>query len=212
MNVYNPDVLNDECMAAAPISKNDLAICAKALYMAITIGISTVVALRHVGKITPNAWLRWVLRQMWASAQEGNSLTRAVAACPHGMDPVFVTCVDDGERRGELDTMLLAYAEFRGYRSGQLAQQIGRTEAATQFALTMNVLLKAGMEPCRALSIAAVDLGRRIGFGEREGGYRYLSQALGAHSDVFDPFFISMLRAGEDRGDIGTSFGLLADQ
>ena len=221
MNVYNLEVSENDCKNSPNIGERDLALFARALGILVSVGVPILDALNTAAKITPNVRLRWIALHVAECIRQGKNMgdafesaRKALGRLADDLDEAFVFLVNQGEERGELDTMLFAYSTLCALESQELGRQIGWCEEVGDFTFGMAVLLNVDLRFTQALQILLLrsqgalrmficEVADRIEKGAM------LWEILTDHSNLFDPFYIMVVRAAESGGQLEKAFDIL---
>ena len=115
---------------------------------------------------------------------------------------IDVTAAD--EKKGLLSMNISFFSRVKAKEVVILSRQMSTLFEAQVSALRIFRLLAAESENVKLANILA-DVGEQL-----QGGSS-LASALEKHKDVFTPFYVSMVRAGEETGRLDETFAFLAD-
>jgi type II secretory pathway component PulF len=211
MNIFETKVSDAEYSTAPELTAQDLAVMAYAMSVGLTGGVPISKILESVAKITPNARLRRFLMEVWSKTREGEFMTKTFSSCPDIKDPVLLECVEVGEKQSNLNNALFAYAILRGYNPGQLAEQIGVSEAVKKFTEYINMFLGLEMPLIKTIKMLSNDL-LKLSLGAPNNEELSFSKSLREHPEFFDPLFVEIVEAGEGSDNLYRSFVILSDQ
>lgn len=120
------------------------------------------------------------------------------------------------------ETLVFAREEGAGFHFNleRVREALGRVKMHDKIILARNLggMIGAGLSLSRALSVLERQTRNRklkkiiLSLSERIGKGESLHQALGAFPDVFSPLFASMVKAGEEGGNLSASLNAIAGQ